>query len=89
MNNTVKCLLCAKLLQLSLTCATLWTPAHQAPLSKQFSRQEYWSGLQYNDNYCYCGSKRNKRGVEGIVYHTEKSDSEFGCAKDEKSPAIQ
>ena len=26
-------------------CATLWTVAHQAPLSIGFSRQEYWSGL--------------------------------------------
>ena len=25
--------------------ATLWTVAHQAPLSIRFSRQEYWSGL--------------------------------------------
>ena len=25
--------------------ATLWTVALQAPLSKGFSRQEYWSGL--------------------------------------------
>ena len=25
--------------------ATLWTGAHQAPLSMGFSRQEYWSGL--------------------------------------------
>ena len=24
---------------------TLWTVAHQAPLSVRFSRQEYWSGL--------------------------------------------
>ena len=24
---------------------TLWTVAHQAPLSMEFSRQEYWSGL--------------------------------------------
>ena len=24
---------------------TLWTIAHQAPLSVGFSRQEYWSGL--------------------------------------------
>ena len=24
---------------------TLWTVAHQAPLSMRFSRQEYWSGL--------------------------------------------
>ena len=26
-------------------CATLGTVAHQAPLSRGFSRQEYWSGL--------------------------------------------
>ena len=27
--------------------ATLWTLAHQAPLSIGFSRQEYWSGLPW------------------------------------------
>ena len=27
--------------------ATLWTVAHQAPLSIEFSRQEYWSGLPF------------------------------------------
>ena len=27
--------------------ATLWTVAHQAPLSMVFSRQEYWSGLPF------------------------------------------
>ena len=26
---------------------TSWTPAHQAPLSVEFSRQEYWSGLPF------------------------------------------
>ena len=26
---------------------TPWTVAHQAPLSMEFSRQEYWSGLQF------------------------------------------
>ena len=26
-------------------CATPWTAVHQAPLSMEFSRQEYWSGL--------------------------------------------
>ena len=25
---------------------TLWTEAHQAPLSMEFSRQQYWNGLQ-------------------------------------------
>ena len=27
--------------------ATLWTVAHQASLSMEFSRQEYWSGLPF------------------------------------------
>ena len=35
----------------SLSCvqllATLWTVAHQAPLSMGFSRQEYWSRLSF------------------------------------------
>ena len=26
---------------------TLWTTAHQSPLSMEFSRQEYWSGLPF------------------------------------------
>ena len=35
----------------SLSCvqpfATLWTVAHQASLSMEFSRQEHWSGLSF------------------------------------------
>ena len=27
--------------------STPWTVAHQAPLSMEFSRQEYWSGLPF------------------------------------------
>ena len=27
--------------------AALWTVAHLAPLSMEFSRQEYWSGVPY------------------------------------------
>ena len=37
--------MCAKLLQLSDSFETKWTVARQAPLSVEFSRQEYWSGL--------------------------------------------
>ena len=33
--------------QSCLTLATLWTVAHQAPLSMEFSKQEYWSGLPF------------------------------------------
>ena len=28
-------------------CVTPWIAAHQAPLSMEFSRQEYWSGLSF------------------------------------------
>ena len=35
----------AKSLWSCLTLETLWTAAHQDPLSMLFSRQEYWSGL--------------------------------------------
>ena len=37
--SVLSCFSCVQLF------ATLWTVAHQAPLSKRFSRQEYWSGL--------------------------------------------
>ena len=31
----------------SQLCVTPWTAARQAPLSIEFSRQEYWSGLPF------------------------------------------
>ena len=37
---------------------TPWTVAPQVPLSKEFSRQEYWSGLPFP--YPYSPIKRNK-----------------------------
>ena len=33
---------------------TPWTVALQAPLSKEFSRQEYWSGLPFPIPVCVC-----------------------------------
>ena len=32
---------------MSNTLATPWTVAYQAPLSMEFPRQEYWSGLPF------------------------------------------
>ena len=29
------------------SCPSLWTVAHQVPVSMRFSMQEYWSGLPY------------------------------------------
>ena len=37
----------AKSLQSCPTLCDPWTVAHQAPLSMEFSRQEYWSGLPF------------------------------------------
>ena len=37
--------MCAKSPQLCPTLQTLWTVAHQAPLSMGFPREKYWSGL--------------------------------------------
>ena len=34
-------------IQLYMTLETPWTGAHQAPLSMEFPRQEYWNGLQF------------------------------------------
>ena len=34
---------------------TPWTVAHQAPLSMEFSRQEYWSGLDWTWVSCIAG----------------------------------
>ena len=31
----------------SPTLVTAWTVAHQAPLSREFPRQEYWSGFPF------------------------------------------
>ena len=33
--------------------ATPWTVAYKAPLSMEFSRQEYWSGLLFPSPVCY------------------------------------
>ena len=39
--------MCVSVPQPHPTLATTWTVAHQAPLSKRFSRQEYWRGLPF------------------------------------------
>ena len=38
---------CAQLLSFVQLFVTPWTVAHQAPLSMEFFRQEYWSGLPF------------------------------------------
>ena len=46
-NICVKLFSEVKLLSRVRLFVTLWTVAHQAPLSMGFSRQEYWSGLPF------------------------------------------
>ena len=52
--NVIDCLeaildfLCAQLLSHAWLFAVSWTVACQAPLSLEFSRQEYWSGLAFS-----------------------------------------
>ena len=43
MLNRMHVLSCFSLLCL---CVTLWAVVHEGPLSMEFSRQEYWGGLQ-------------------------------------------
>ena len=38
---------CCSVTKLCLTLCNPWTVAHQAPLSRGFLRQEYWSGLPF------------------------------------------
>ena len=40
-------LVCAYVLSCVQLFVTPWTVAHQAPLSTEFSRQKYWSGLPF------------------------------------------
>ena len=47
-NNKILYIDCSCLVaKLCLTLATLWIVAYQAPLSTEFPRQEYWSGLPF------------------------------------------
>ena len=46
-NSVTDCKVKVKLLSCVGLFATLWTVAHQTPLSIGFSRQEYWSGLPF------------------------------------------
>ena len=45
--NQLYVYVCVLVTQLCLTLCTPWTAVHQAPLSMEFSRQEYWSGLPF------------------------------------------
>ena len=45
--------------------ATLWTQASHAPLSVEFSRQEYWSGLSCPSPRQVIDKQRNRQMIDG------------------------
>ena len=61
------CILCSRLF------ATLWTIAHQAPLSMGFARQEYWSGSPFPPpgDLPNPGIKRASPALAGEFFTTE------------------
>ena len=60
-NNVWACMLsCFSHVRL---CATPWTAAHQAPLSIEFSRQEYWSGVPLPSPTLYSTEQQRKVSI--------------------------
>ena len=47
--------------------ATLWTIAHQAPLSTGFSRQEHWNALPFPSQNIYINICKIESGWEFTV----------------------
>ena len=49
----------------------LWTVLHQAPLSMEFSRQEYWSGLPFPSpgDPPYSGTELASPALAGVLHH--------------------
>ena len=47
---------------------TPWTVAHQAPLSMEFSRQEYWSGLLFPTPFHCCALHLSVEELSTVIY---------------------
>ena len=58
---------------MSDTFATPWTVTHQAPLSMEFPRQEYWSGLPFTSpgDLPYPGFEPVSLALAGRFFNTE------------------
>ena len=67
------------LLNLIQLLATPWTAAHQAPLSMEFSRQEYWKGLPFPLQRIFPtqGSNLGLLHCRQILYHLSHHISPF------------
>ena len=61
------------------TLATLWTVAHQTPLSMGFPRQEYWSGLPFpsSGDLPNPGTKPASPAFAGGLFTTEPAGKSY------------
>ena len=59
--------------------ATPWTVAHKAPLSMEFSRQEYWSGFLFLTPavFPYPGIKSMSSALAGRIFIAEPPEKPF------------
>ena len=60
---------------------SLWTVAHQAPLSTGFPRQEYWSGLPFPSPGVVPnpGTEPSLPHCRQVLYHLSHQGSPDGC----------
>ena len=56
-------------------CETPWTVAQQAPLSMEFSRQEYWSGFSSPGDLADLGSNPSVSPCRRALYHLSHQGS--------------
>ena len=77
--------------QLSLTLATLWTVAHQAPLSIEFSRKEYYSRLPFPSprDLPNPGIKPRSSALQADSLPSEPPGKPPLCTGVYKSPAVK
>ena len=70
--------------------ATPWTAAHQAPLSMEFSRQEYWSGLPLPSLQAILGTAYFQPKPPGLLrINFKENDQEFSGLLRDINPQIQ
>ena len=67
--NVLCVCLCAQYLSRVLLFANPWTVACQAPLSMEFSRQEYWNGLPFPSSGDLPGEGVKRGGLTDVSCH--------------------
>ena len=66
---------------------TPWTVAHQAPLSMEFSRQEYWSGLSFPfpEDLPNSGIEPGSPHCRQILYHLSCQEMIYNVSSDDQT----